>query len=115
MRTPVLGLAFLLVGCGTPKEDSYREQLECYAVEEMMTSPLEPDGQVSELRRRQAADQLETDHKRLFDSARELGKSPADVVADARSLMNKIDWSNSHGTEEYLEQLMKSCPRTLGN
>jgi hypothetical protein len=111
VRKAALALSLLLTACGSSREDAYRGQLECFAVHEMMENRAETSRQASE-QDLQAAGRLETNYKRLLDSARQLGKSPADVVADAHSFMNKIDWSNSHGTEEYLDQVMSRCSRT---
>lgn len=113
MNRAAIGL-LLLAGCGSAAEAAYREQVECLS--QYPEGEVRPGPAGSEMPGRTIAvitAERDAFRARAIERGRALGKSPADVAADARAYRNEIVGPDAHGSEERMEALGIRCQRLL--
>ncbi|HTU10436.1 MAG TPA: hypothetical protein VMG08_06000 [Allosphingosinicella sp.] len=101
-------------GCASPAEAAYREAVECLS--QYPEGEMRPGPPGSEMPGRTVAvvtAERDAFRARALEHGRAIGKSPADVAADARAFHDEILGPDAHGTEERMEALGATCRRRL--
>ena len=115
MRRAALALLLLAGGCTSAAETAYREQVEClsrYPEGEVRAGP--PGSEMPGRTVAVVTAERDAFRARAIERGRALGKSPADVAADARAYYHEIVGPDAHGSEERMEALGVRCQRLLG-
>lgn len=111
------GALLLLAGCTSAAEAAYREQVACLSqyVQGGMERPFGCCPGCCEMGR--TPERTTAEHNAFRTKANEygraLGKSPAEVTADARAFLSEIVGPDAHGSEERMEALNLRCQRLL--
>jgi hypothetical protein len=117
VRRAAFALLLLAGGCTSAAETAYREQIECLSqyVEGGMDRPFGCLPELCAIARtpEQIAAVREAFRAKAIEAGRALGKSPAQVNADALAFLNEIIGPDAHGSEERLRALMGRCETRL--
>ena len=114
MTRSAIAMILLATGCTSAAEAAYREQIECLSQypEGAVPSPpgccagcCEMPGRTAEV----IAAERDRFRARAIELGRALGKSPAEVAADARAYHAEIVGPDAHGSEERMEALGARC------
>ena len=114
MRRAAVTLILLAAGCTSAAEAAYREQVECLS--QYPEGVVQPGPACCEMPGRTVAvvtAERDAFRARAVELGRPLGKSPADVTAEARAYHNQIVGPDAHGSEERMEALGARCQRLL--
>jgi hypothetical protein len=105
-------MIMLGAGCSSAAEAAYREQVECLS--QYPEGVVRPGPACCEMPGRTVAvvtAERDAFRARAIELGRPLGKSPADVTAEARAFHDQIVGPDAHGSEERMEALGARCQR----
>jgi hypothetical protein len=114
VKRQLIPLALVAAGCESAAQGAYREQIECLSQypEGALAPPPGGEGMPGRTPERIIAER-ETFRTRAIEHGQALGKTPADVAADAHAFHVRIVGPDAHASEERMEALGETCRQRL--